>query len=414
MTAETTSSVTGRFEVSTEKFVETTRGKPSDVQLIDIKDAVPEAFVNTTKIPRLLERVWRRACDEVMAESRGMYCHKGGSVVQMYFFDMTSVVSKAKADIIRSKIPHILRAAQQDDSVLDATLPQFAKPLQAEKQSSDLTRLMKEGLLENPKIEMVQLWVRRATQEVATSTQKIPLTREMVDLAAKADVFYLPLWSPAGQAIVGSVGHVRSAQPPPQWNSGEAARLDLAALFSAVFQLCGMQAKGHNALIVFPVRVASLLDKDLAELYSTILRRLTPETRRNVIIDVKGMPKDGASSNLLAAVETFSQLSRAVTFETGLLSFPDFSRQFPKLFAAGFDSEDVGLGEHEQVRHIAKYGAFYKSAGVKAYVKNVASRHVFDAALKEGFTYISGRIIRPSQKSAFTVQKIAISEIGKG
>jgi hypothetical protein len=333
--------------------------------------------------------------------------------VQLFFFEMTSAVAKAKADIIRGKAAQILKAAQQDNSILDAPLPQAHKA--ADKHGShDLAKLMKEGLPENPEAEIVKLWVRRATQDVATSGQKIPLTREMVDMAAKSDAAYLPLWASASQAIVGSTTQVHCGVPHQQWKSGEAARLDLAAFFASVFQLCSMHAKGQNALVVIPVRAATLMDKDIADLYFAVLGRLPPDTRRNIVLDVKGMPKDGAPISIVSALDTAARLVRAYIFETGLLSYPDFSRQFPKLYAAGFDSGDVHLGEHEQVRHMTKYAAHYKATNAKACVMKVSSRHVFDAALREGFAYISGTLIRPAQKAGFAVQRLAPAEIGGG
>jgi hypothetical protein len=345
-----------------------------------------------------------------MTENKGMYCHKAGSVVQMYFFEMTAAVGKAKSDIVRSKIPGILEAAQKDDRFLDVPVPQV-KQQQQEKPPSDVARMTKEGLPENPTLELVQFWAKRAIHEISATNQKIPLTREMVDLASKSNTFFLPLWSPAGQAIVGAVAHARSTLPPAQWNSGETARLDIAAFIACVFQACGMQTKGQNGIVVMPVRLTSLGDKDISELYAAVLRRLAPEVQRNIILCVKGMPKDSVPGRIVDVIEQMGKFTRACTFETGLLSYPDFSKQFPKLFAAGFDSVDVALGDQEQVFHMPKYAAYYKKAGVKTFVTEVSSKHVFASAIKEGFVYISGSFIRPAQKAAFAVQKLATSDI---
>lgn len=407
------SGTSGRFEVLPEKFKEMSKGKSGDVQVLDLKEALPDLFVGTERVPRLVDRVWRRACDEVMAEDRGLYCYIGGTIVHTFFFDMTGAIAKVKTSLIRGKIPLILKAAQGNEAVLDAPLPQSTKPQQAAvaQGSQDLARLMKEGLPENPTPEVFRIWAQRTLQNLQAMSQKLPLTRDMIDVATRADISYLPLWSPAAQAIVGSVVTARSGVPPAQQHSGEPMRLDMASFFAAAFHLYSMQAKGQNALAVVTVRMATLVDKDAADLYIALLRRLSPEVRKNLIVEVRNLPKDSAPTSLVNAVEALSQFVRAFVFETGILSYPDFSRQFPKLHAAGFDSADVLVGDHEQVRHMVKYAETYKAGGVKAYVKNVSSIFVLNAAVKDGFAYISGPLIRPSQKTPFPAQKLAQGEI---
>jgi hypothetical protein len=366
-------------------------------------------------IPRLVDRVWRRSCDEIIAENRGMYCYKSGTVVQIFFFELTSAIAKAKIAVIKGKIPQLLQSARTDESVLDAPLPAAAKPAQqAPKEGSqDLAKLVRDGMPENPTIEIVKLWLGRTMQEMVTASQKIPLTRAMIDVAGKSDITYLPLWNVAAQAIVGSHARVRTALPAQQWKTGESIRQDMAVLFAALFQLYTMHAKGVNGIAVVPVRVSTLADKDASELYMGLLRRVSAEVRKNLLIEVCNVPKETAPPSLVAAVETISQFARAFVFETGLLSFSAYGKQFPKLHACGYDSGDAHLNDAEQARLMKKYADHYGGAGVKVFAKNVTSPQIVETAVQSGFTYISGPAVRPAQKACFPVQKLALAELKK-
>ena len=404
----------GRFEMAEAKFTELTKSKPSEVHKLDLKDALPDLFVGTDRVPRLVQRVWRRACDEVMAENRGNYAYTGGTVIKIFFHELTAGIAKAKVDTIKRKIQQILKAVQSgDESALEAPLPGADKTAfqTAPPEHSSLATLVKGGLPANPELEMVQVWAGRVLQNMMASTQKIPMTREMIDVASKADVSYCPLWNAAGEVIVGSVGDVKSAWGPAQQNPGEPYRMDLAMLFSACFQLYSLQSKGANSLAVIPVRTLTLLNNEIGELYIGLLRRNSPEIQKSVIIEITGLPKGTISPRLATALDKIQRCTRAVVFQTGLLAYNDYARLQNKPHACGFDSDDTHIGEHEQARLMKKYVDHYQVQGIKSMVKHVHSPFVFDAAIKNNFTYISGPFIRTAQKSGFTMQKMSAADI---
>lgn len=407
---------TGRFEVTPAKFKELAKGNP---QKFDLKDALPSLLAGTKHVPRLVDRVFRRACDEVMSESKGFYCRMGeSSGAMIFFYDATEVATRTKIGIIKDRIPKLLSEAQADESVLDAPLPQskttLTPPPEKPRGSQTLAKLAKEGLPDNPLANVLHLWSRRTMQDMATVTShKMPLTRDMVDMSVRAGVTYLPIWAPAGEAIVGSVASASSPLPQSQWKTGEQGRVDLVALFGAAFQLCMMASKGQNAIIITSLSASTLMANETSLLVRSLISRLPPAAQKNLILNVRDMPKDSAAPSLVSTIQMIEQSVRAVIFETGILSYPDFSRQFPKLHAAGFDSVGVRLSEHEQIHHMTKYSQTYAAAGVKAFIMNVNSVHVLDAAIGEGFTYVSGPLIRPAQKIFFPMQKLSRDSIGK-
>ena len=332
--------------------------------------------------------------------------------MQVFFYELTAPIGKAKISLIKNKIPVILKKAQDDETILDVPLPVSKAPIKSAetaRPNQDLARILKEGFPINPTIEMAQMWAGRALHGMVTAEQKIPVTRDMVDVVRKSDITYVPMWNAAGQVIVGSFTDIRDVVPLAQLNAGEPLRLDLAVLFITVFQLYSMQSKGLNALAVVSVKVSTLLDKGVGELYMALLSRLSPEISKNLIVEIRSA---SFSANSVAVVEAIGRIAKAYVFETGLLSYTDFSKHYSKLHACGFDSSETRLGEVDQVRLIKKYADYYHGTGVKTYVKKVTSPVILEAAMKCGFTYISGPIIRPAQKSCFAAQKLTREEIG--
>lgn len=365
---------------------------------------------NTTLIPKLVERVWRKACDDVIAEHKGLYSYKGGMIVQVYFHDLPSSGGKSKVSLIASRIPPLLAKAKEDISVLDKQDDAGAGFVATQKKETapDMAKLLKEGLGNNPTLEVFRLWASRTLQDLTLGQQKTPLTRDMMDVAIKADVHYAPWWTPASGTLLGSIACVQGSVPVQQYNTGEALRQDVAALFSACFQIYAMQSKGQNGLMIVPVRATTLADKDVLEIYTGLLRRLSPEVKKNLMIEMKGMSKDSVPSHIVAAITGLALQLRGFVFETGILTYADYSRNFPKLHACGFDVSEGRLSEEEQIRLIKKYADHYNKLGIKTYIKGVAQPPVLAAAVASGFFYISGTHIKPLQKSCFTLQKLLV------
>ncbi|MDD9900623.1 MAG: hypothetical protein OXT65_06555 [Alphaproteobacteria bacterium] len=403
----------GRFEVTQAKFADIQSKQKGAAQALDLKEALPDVLQgNATRLPRLVDRVWRRSCDEIISENRGVYTYKGGTKVDVFFYEVTPAVAKAKVSLIKMRIPKILKEAQGNEAVLDAPLVSAKQQTTTSaSQSAGTSKLQKEGLPENPPLETLHLWADRAYQDMMASTGSMPMTRDMMDLAMKADVTYLPLWNPPSGMIVGSFCTPRSPIPMGQQTPGEPLRQDLAALFHAVFQIYSIISKGAHTIIITPVRTSTLTDKRASELYTGLIRRISPEARKCLICNVVDVPKEAASITLSSAIDLLTQQVRACIFETGILTQANYLKQFPKLHACGFDSADALLSEHEQVGLMKKFTDHYHGAGIKCFVRNISSAYVLDAAIEGDCAYISGPIVKPSQKTAFPMSKYTVEDV---
>ena len=395
-----------------------TRQKAAEILTLDLKEALPDIFMlNTNLIPRLVDRVWRKACDDALAENEGIYAHKGGTIVHIYFYELPFHTGKAKVSGIRDKIAPLLQQAKKDDSILEYRVEKGSPSGQQKGPppvNPDVAKFLKEGLGINPTAEVFRLWTSRVKKEMEVGAQTSPLTRDMRDVAAKADVSYAPWWRPANEMLIGSIGCVWGQVPALECTPVEIFRQDLAVLFAACLELEKMQAKVHMALIVVPVRMATLANNEALDLYLNLLRRLNPEIRKNLIIEVKNLPKDTVLTHLVIATNSLSELVRAFVFETGMLSYADYGRSFAKLHACGFDLSESRLDENEQTRLLKKYAAYYSNLGLKTYIKGVTNPRILDAAMQAGFAYISGILIKPQQKSYFPLQKLPLEDIKRG
>lgn len=409
------SSSAGRFEVPPQKFNEMSGG--GEAAVLDLKETLPDLFQGTDRIPRMLEGVWRRVLDDIMFESKGVYCHKDGARIQVFFPDIPLAVGKAKVDIARKKIPDVLKEVQSGK--LDLNQPSEAeKKSRAPKQEqakapSDLEKMMKEGIGDNPTQEMMGAWCARAVQVLAMGAQKMPLTSEMVNLAAKSDIQYQPVWSASNAMIVGSMPVIRVQTPVAQYHTGETARQDAALLFSAVFQAYSVLSKGAQPLLVVPVRASSLNSKDFSELYATVLRKLAPGVQKSILIEFLSVPKDGMPPSLRAAIDAFAPLVRGYMFGTGPFAYADYHAAFPKLHGCSCDASDLRAQGDDARRLIKKYADHYSQKGVRTCIKSVNGPEIMEMAAKAEFSYIVGSAVLPPQKAAIPAQKMSLDAILK-
>lgn len=407
----------GRFEVTRETFEETVKGRDVEAQELDLKDALPDVFAHTQHIPRLVEKVWRKACDDILTNNRGIYSMKPDTlIIQFYFYKLEPVVAKVKVSLIKGRMPALLSSAMSDEKILDAPAPVDKEAVSEQRDvnaaKQKIARLESEGLTVNPSLELLHLWASRTVQNMITSGQtKLPLTREMMDVVSKSDITYLPLWNSSNQALIGSYGSITVPFSLSQYNTGETLRQELAMLFNAVFYLYSMMNKGQGALIIISCSLNMLQDKVVGELYMGILRRLGPEVRKNLIIEFKNVPKDSIPSHMVTLLDAVNQCVRAIIFETSLLTYRDYNKNVPKLHACGIDSAEGTFDENDQIRFLRKYAEFYNSKNLKTYIKNVSSMQVFKSAVECGFTYIASPLVRSARKDCFTAEKLPLSDI---
>ena len=285
----TSNTLSGQFEVAFKKLKEVAgSGEMLDFNL---KKVLPDFLGKSDYIPPSIEKIWRRVVDNMLSEDRGIYHHKGGGEILIYFHELSPVQGKAKISLLKKEMLVLLEKVE--GGKID--LPTAEKKEQQQPVETNLSRLIKDGLGNNPTLEMLNIWTSRVFQNLTISTQKIPLLKEMADLAIKSNITYLPLWNASSQAVIGSLCTVRSSVPVRQYATGEVLRQDLAALFASCYQLYSMRSKNMQSLIVIPVRASSLNNENFVELYLAFLRRFDSNFKKSIIFEILNFPKNKIS-----------------------------------------------------------------------------------------------------------------------
>ena len=397
--------LSGQFEVAFKKLKEVAGS--GEVLDFNLKKVLPDFLGKSDYIPASIEKIWRRVVDDMLSKDRGIYHHKGGGEILIYFHELSSVQGKAKISLLKKEMLTLLEKVEGGKIDLPNAEKNKQQPVE-----TNLSRLIKDGLGNNPTLEMLTIWMSRVFQNLTISTQKIPLSKEMANLAIKSNITYLPLWKVSSQAVIGSLCTIRSSVPVRQYATGEVLRQDLAALFGSCFQLYSMKSKNMQSMIVIPIRAASLNNENFVELYLTFLRRFDPKFKRSLIFEIWNFPKDNVPVTFKATIETLNLLSRAYIFETGFLTYCNYCKNFPKVHACGFNALEGNLLEDEKLRLIKKYAEQYAGFGIKTYIRSVANKKMLTTAAEAGFTYISGSIIGPASKKPQEIKKLPLSEIG--
>jgi len=403
----------GKFELTEEEFKKLSAGK--EVLTFNIKTAFPDLFADTDKVPRMLERIWRRAIDDILYETKGAYTNNGSTNVDVIFDDLPPAAGKVKLDILKNKLPELLKDVENGKIDLDQPSEIASKPQKFKTEQKDvpseLELLIKEGLKENPSIEVLNMWAMRTLQDVISSKAKIPLTKDMIAINKNTNVIFSPLWTKSNQTLVGSSPAIKIGLPSKQYNSGEKARQDLILLFSGVLQIYNLLAKKEHPLIFFPIDFTNLQNKKFIELYIAFLKRLSANVKMAIIFEFKNVPKGSITKNIKEIIESIVAHGRSFVFETSLLTYADYKKEFPKLYACGFDMDSYPVPPGDLMRLTKKFQEHYTKQGLKPYIKSVKTPQAFTIATSLDFLYIAGDIIEPAQKEAFSLKKLSLDDI---
>lgn len=389
------SATSGRFEVPQDSFDALAEEQRVPVHRVDFREAFPALFEGSARMPRVLSQAWRGAADETMEKDKGVYTFRGGSTVDFLFHTLPESAGRARLAEMQKSIARLLapEAARTEKAA--------QKALSAEAQlESDFARVLREGLYSNPGDEVVRLWCARVMHELLYSNRKVPLLPDMLRLVAGAEAAYVPFLDAETGKVAGSACRIACAAPVSAYNTGETMRQDLAALFCAAVQLYFLQGRGQQGIVVVPVRLSTVGDGAIADLYRVFLSRLAPEVASNVMLEFCGLPQDGYMAGSAETIQDIANAVRGYMFDTGVLLRRDFLADFPALHACGFS-----LTEKNVPTAAKRHADFYGNIGIKTYAKDARTEKDRAFAQSLDMTYIFGEAVGALQKNAFAQQK---------
>ncbi len=408
---------TGQHEVPQDNFDDIVAEKAVMPHALDLKPILPDLFVNTQRVPRLVAQAWRVAADAALHETPGIYTYRGGTLIDIAFFQLPPAAARRKLRDIGLAIAAAVSAPRETAGVDFVTPPAktsakdlLMKELVAQMES-EIHKLNREGLGQNPGDEMVRLWAARAMHDMYHSRRNIPLLPQMMDMVAQADITYVPFFDAETAAIGGACCRIASPVPRDKYNTGEIMRQDLAMLFGAVVQVYYLRSRLQEATIIVPLRYQTVADFDVAQLYAGFLSRLAPDVAASLVVDVSGQPVENAPLGIAETINAISNGVRSCLFDmgaedsvrgvAGMLHNP--LAQFPALHGCGFSLKVATTGNWQ--RMAKNFIAFYRDLGLKTYIKDVSEPSDLEAARAIGFTYIIGDVLGQAQRTPMLINK---------
>lgn len=403
---------TGQHELPQDSFDDIAADKAVMPHRIDLKDLLPDLFINTDRVPRLVAQSWRAAADSALRDTPGNYTYRGGTIIDIIFFQLPPAAARAKIQDISSQIVGMVaRKPEIPDIDFSPAPPKGAtkdilmKDLVAQLES-EIQKLNREGLGLNPGDEMVRLWAARVMHDLYHDRRSIPLLPQMMELVAQSEISYMPFFDTETRSMGGSCSIVSSGVPPEKYNTGEILRQDMAALFSAAVQLYYLRSRAQEGLVIIPLRVQTLADYDIAGLYVNFLARLAPEISAGLAIEVLGLQPETAPMTVADNLVAISNGMRSCFLDMGvpLLKGSVYNplSQFPALHACGFSRAAAGAAWQGVAK---KFVGHYRGLGLKTYFKDVSEPGDIVAAQDIGFTYIMGTALGGSQRMPLPINK---------
>lgn len=404
----------GRHELPQDSFDERAEETGARPLRLDLRQLLPDIFVGTERVPRLLSRAWRQAADEAIDIDPGAYTYRGGTVIDVLFDNLPEKPARLRLGMMGERIISTLLIFQQEQAASPTVAPDAPatargreageKLLTGQQVETDFARLMREGIGVNPGDDIMRLWAARVMYNMLHSRARIPLQPEMMDLVAASSISYMPFLDDETEEIAGSLAVIKGDVPPEKYNTGEIMRQDLVMLFSAAVQLYYMRTQGGMGAIIVPVRAQTLDDAPFADLYRSFLPRLSAEVGHSIILEVRGLPPAKIKPGLADTIAALSNAVKACIFEVAPEARHSYLNQFAVLHACGFS---VGAGRPDAGKW-QRFADYYGKIGIKTYITGVSDAAALVLARQYKFTYIAGTVLGALQKRAYPAQRNGI------
>ncbi len=405
------STQTGRFELNEVNFKKFRDNKEKDFQALDLKKLFPKILGNTDKVSKRLAHIWRMASDAYLENEEGLYFFQAkGCLVHFTFENVTGALAKAQIDNIAKYIERSFQSSLEDDGdeyKLFET-PEN-KPKQTENKIGGDENLKKvlEGLRKNPELSEVILWSNRALQNLHLS-ESIP--QDMLKLREEYKICYVPLWNAEKGVLLGAFCELNPRGIAAD-NDGQVIRDNIAIITAARQEIEHLHSKNSQAVLIIPIYIKSLIEKDVAELIITFLNRTPEPIRKSMIFELRGIGKDQIQATVKEPLETISKICRALIIDTGILAHPDMKNEPFKTHAYGCNFNDVNLPVDDKLNLMRKYGSTYKARGTKVFIRNLPNIDALKKAQELGFTYINAPSVLTPKLSCPTAMRLSLTDI---
>jgi len=178
---------------------------------------------------------------------------------------------------------------------------------------------------------------------------------------------------------------------------------DLALLDIAVHDLVRSANRGRQAIVIVPVRFATLDRTNLRTLYVQICSQMPEQARKYLVLEIVGVPQDLAFFRLEERVKQIKAFSRTILMRAGLSHhrFQEWSRL--DLHAVGMDMGQYVGPEIEIMHSLEQFAEAAEKNGLHTYAYGIPSLSLTTATVASGIEYIGGDLIAPPTRDPLRV-----------
>ena len=363
---------------------------------LDLKTVFPDYFQGTNKAPKLIVNVTGKALEKHFDEEDGFYTVDNLPMIELYYNQLPENAAKVKADGLKTALKEGLKTAMQDDGSVERPAGSSEAPKKTGYASEGLSKIMREGLHENPTYEEINFWAERLLQDIYSTPPNKPLPHSVFVLG-QAKQRYMPVWSPQKGRIIGSISSLSGLGKAG--TGAEKFRRDFMNLVATYIQGLMFAKQQGSGFIILPIDTRLLFEEKLAELYVLIIKRMHPAVRDLIILEFTGLKKEKPGTSVLTHMTSLAKTVKFCMVENSLLSPAPLDAGGIKPLAYGFKMGSVNVSAEEARPLINKFTKKLGETNDKVYVKNVTDVTELDILSEAAVTYISGPVIAaPSAK----------------
>jgi hypothetical protein len=368
---------------------------------LDIADILPGTPGNDKALAKRITRTVRDVLDELLAIN-GYFTRLPPTQILLIFPEISRPLAQLKRDTIANEITRRLAATDEKGRKRPAAGEQATRP-----PSRNLVFRTK------PSASLVNAWNQAAAEARGPFDPD-----EARAMPAGWTWTYQPLWRVRNRLLTAYVlcGFapaadeysaiakdsplkevlIRTDQPGP---------VDLPLLDIAVRDLHRMASQGRQAVVIVPVRFATLDRTNLRTLYLHLCSQVPEEARKYLVPEIVGVPPDLVGFRLEERINQLRPFSRAILIRASLTD--QRFRQWGNLglHAVGIDMSQYLGSEADIMQGLDQFADAAENAKLHTYAYSIPSLSLTTATVASGIDYAGGDLIAPP-----TRQPLAVTE----
>lgn len=399
--------MSGRHEITGKKFSHLCKKASSGcLQSLCLKEVFPEYFLESERAPKIVTVVTKQVLDRHFELESGAYNYDSSPEIMLFYKTLPESAARVKIDGLKSDLKTRLQQKLAKDNDGPKTPCSKSVSRKVGESNADYTKIIREGLGQNPSDRELFFWADRVLQDLYSLPSSKPHPAALFVLGDIPQCFHA-IWSPESQYLIGSLARPEISDKA----SGQAEkwRRNFANLMAAYIKILrGLKDENEIGLCVLELDMNMLFEDKLADLYIQTLKRLHPETKKILAVDVKGIGKTPPPSTVQTHLSRIQSHIPFCMQEISLLS-PNKTeiRGFsPKAYS--FSASSKYLQPSKMADLIDKFLKQFTGSKPGLLAKNVKEATEFEILRRKKIKFISGPAItapvycRPFKKAVLT------------